>query len=102
MEILNIQALERAVRIEGFDGAVVPDLVHATAKQPLVEGCPSGLVSELDVAGGSGRAADGYLGGKLSVFDLPADGGPLARAWRLLLAELFSAAYERRIGELAG
>jgi hypothetical protein len=102
MEILNIQSLERAVRIEGFDGAVVIDLVHATARQSLVDGCPEGLVSELDVGNGPGRAGDGYLGGKLSVVDLPVDGSTLTHPWRLLLAELFSTVYERRIGALAG
>jgi hypothetical protein len=102
METLDIRALERAVRVPGFDGAVVRHLIRPAARRLLLDGCPAGEVTELDEPRGSSAAGGGYLGGKLSVADLPVDGGTLPSGWRALLSELFSPPYEARIGDVAG
>jgi len=102
MEILDIQALEHAVRVPGFDGAVVRHLIRPAARQSLVDSCPSGQARELSVPGNSTARSENYLGGRLSVFDLPVNGGTLSSDWQRLLSEVFSPAYTTRIAECAG
>lgn len=100
MQVLRIESLDGAERVDGFDGVIVVDPIAPEARATLLATCPSGPAQEMR---GEGDSDSDYLGGLVSVLDLPVERGAeaLPPMWRALFAQAFSRAYETRLERLA-